>query len=626
MTSPNQHIIEFLDYYCVFTCPPEYAVLLKGKWGCGKTWFIKKYCDHIEGNGHKYLYASLYGVTSYKEIENIFFQQLHPILASKGMALTGKILKGLIKTTLKIDFDGDNKPDATVSSQIPEINLPEEFTSADDNILIFDDLERCGIKKQDVLGYINHFVEHQGFKVIIIANEEDIIEKDTSETLYRNIKEKLIGKTFEIISDIDGAIENFISLLENDDVRKIITDHTETIKESYNASKYENLRHLKQSLWDFERFYLSLPNEIKSNDEFNSDLIKLFLAFSFEIKSGSILPDNLGKFTSSYMDGVIGDKQKEKSKYKILSEKYSNIEFYNHIIDLPSWKLFFDKGIIDKDKILESLSKSKYLQDQNTPNWVKLWHFLDRSDTDFLDLYNQVTQEFSNREFDKIGIIKHITGMFLWFSELGLIEETKKKIVEDSKEYIDYLKEQKLLNQNTDQHLSIFEDDSWGGLGYSGKDLSEFKEITEYIKTKSEESSIENMPEAAENLLATMRDDTRKFYTQIVHTNSEDNLYYETPILKYINPENFVADFENLSPEDKRFVSYALTKRYKSHIFLEKIYEEAEWLESVKAILSEKQQILRGKVSGYIIKSVINNHIDKSLETLKNYNTQRLTI
>ena len=133
------------------------------------------------------------------------------------------------------------------------------------------------------------------------------------------------------------------------------------------------------------------------------------------------------------------------------------------------------------------------------------------------------------------------------------------------------------------------------------------------------------MPEAAENLLSVMRDDTRKFYTQIVHTNSEENLYYETPILKYINPETFVSEFENLSPEDKRFVSYALTERYKTHIFLEKIYEEVEWLESVREILSEKQQILRGKVSGYIIKSAINNHIDKSLETLKNYNTQRLT-
>lgn len=132
------------------------------------------------------------------------------------------------------------------------------------------------------------------------------------------------------------------------------------------------------------------------------------------------------------------------------------------------------------------------------------------------------------------------------------------------------------------------------------------------------------MPEAAENLLAIMRDDTRKFYTQIVHTSSDESLYYETPILKYINPETFVTEFENLSPEDKRLVSYALTERYEIHILLEKIYEKVEWFESVRGILSEKQQIFHGKVSGSIIKSAINNHIDKSLETLKNYTTQRL--
>jgi len=30
----------------------------------------------------------------------------------------------------------------------------------------------------DVLGYINSFVEHEGFKAIIIANEEEILKRD----------------------------------------------------------------------------------------------------------------------------------------------------------------------------------------------------------------------------------------------------------------------------------------------------------------------------------------------------------------------------------------------------------------------------------------------------------------
>ena len=38
----NKHIKEFLNYYIELP-NPQYAVLLKGKWGSGKTHFINEY-------------------------------------------------------------------------------------------------------------------------------------------------------------------------------------------------------------------------------------------------------------------------------------------------------------------------------------------------------------------------------------------------------------------------------------------------------------------------------------------------------------------------------------------------------------------------------------------------------
>ena len=224
-----------------------------------------------------------------------------------------------------------------------------------------------------------------------------------------------------------------------------------------------------------------------------------------------------------------------------------------------------------------------------------------------------------NKKHKEIEVIKHITGLFLWFSDLGLINKTKKEIIKNAKGYIDYLKSNNLLSQSNANTFAAFDDDSWGGLGFAGKEISEFKELNEYIAKKTEETKIESMPEAGKLLLQTMVSDTSKFYTQLVHTNSEDNLYYETPILNHINPESFVTEFDKLSPDNKRTVAYALTARYKHSIFLEKIHEEITWLEKVKSILSEKQQLLRGKVSGYIIKSTVNNHIDKSIKVLQEY-------
>jgi KAP family P-loop domain len=173
---PNSHITEYLDYYCGLTQAPEFAILLKGQWGSGKTWFIDKYREKLTKDQHKCLYVSLYGVTTFAEIEDQFFQQLHPVLASKGMAITGKIFKGLLKGTLKIDLNSDGKEDGDWNIQTPEVDLTKYFKDADRSILIFDDLERCKIDLGNILGYINSFVEHQGLKVIIIANEDELFK------------------------------------------------------------------------------------------------------------------------------------------------------------------------------------------------------------------------------------------------------------------------------------------------------------------------------------------------------------------------------------------------------------------------------------------------------------------
>ncbi len=176
--SVNSHIEDYLDYYCGLSHSPGFALLLKGEWGCGKTWFINKYLKKLKQKKQKSLYVSLYGMTSFSEIEDAFFQQLHPVLSSKGMAVTGKILKGVLKGTLKIDLDGDKKDDGSVTLGIPDINLPDYLKNTDKSILVFDDLERCQIGIGNLLGYINSFVEHQGLKVILVANEEKLLKND----------------------------------------------------------------------------------------------------------------------------------------------------------------------------------------------------------------------------------------------------------------------------------------------------------------------------------------------------------------------------------------------------------------------------------------------------------------
>ena len=134
----NQHILEFLNYYIKLP-NPQYAVLLKGKWGSGKTHFINEYKKELDTNEKKYIYVSLYGITSYDEIETKFLESIHPRLYNKKTIFAGKIAKQLLKGTLKIDLDADGKADGNASVQIPNFK-PEDLLNTKDYILIFDDL------------------------------------------------------------------------------------------------------------------------------------------------------------------------------------------------------------------------------------------------------------------------------------------------------------------------------------------------------------------------------------------------------------------------------------------------------------------------------------------------------
>lgn len=60
------------------------------------------------------------------------------------------------------------------------------YIEISDWLICFDDLERCGLPINEILGYINSLVEHNMCKVIILANEEEI----GTVTLHQRLEEK----------------------------------------------------------------------------------------------------------------------------------------------------------------------------------------------------------------------------------------------------------------------------------------------------------------------------------------------------------------------------------------------------------------------------------------------------
>ena len=610
----NKHIEEYLDHYCKSEHPPEYAVLLNGVWGAGKTWFAKKYCEKLKKNDQKYLYVSLYGITTFSEIEDAFFEQLHPILASKGMAIAGKLFKGVLKTAVKIDLDGDNKSSATLNSQIPEINLSDFTKQTKDCILFFDDLERCKMSVENVLGYINTFVEHQGLKVVIIGNEEEVSNEN-----YFKIKEKLVGKTFGISTGIDDAIKDFIKNISNNKVRQFLSKNIEPIKHTYVNSKYNNLRQLKQSIGDFERLFQILPEKVRKEDSFLQDILQTLIALSFEIKNGQMRPREIAKFHSTYFLKFIETRKKDEDEKRLndIIEKYSHLKFHEISLGDKCWQEFFEKGMIHTELLEVGISNSAYFINENMPNWSKLWHYEYLSDDDFETLLRLVSKEFETHKYRDIGVIIHVFGLLLRFSHRGFYPKSKDTILKKGKDYIKKLSAQGNLAYDDQSLRLVINPSSYESLGFAGQEYEEFQNFSSFLLQKMEEEKIAHMPDTGIELLEIMRQDVSKFFRMVCFSNSSEQIYYDRPILQYIDPNEFVETSLSLKPNEIGDTYLALDERYKHGNINKNLVEELHWLKGVREILKEKQKKRKGKLSGDRLKHIIKDNLNRNIKKLE---------
>lgn len=603
----NESVRDFLRYYCAMEKPPKYAVLLTGLWGSGKTWFIHNFLAEIGESPKDFLYVSLNGITSKEGIEDEFFKLIHPVFGSDNAQFVGKLIGASVKASVLAH--GVSLTFNTPAKIFKKIKPPKSA------LLVFDDIERCSMKLEDLFGYINQFIEHGDFKVIILADEEKI-SKDSS---YKDIKEKLIGRTFQIVPELSSAFKDFVDELPSSSIKEKIRDNLQVVEQVYKCSKTENLRILRQSLWEFERLCRAINSELLDSQPLFSSLLSIFLAHSFEVRSGHFSATEFKELEMSIYS-TIGKKAGEenpKQKYVDIRKKYSGLNLYENLIPSSVWQILFSTGSIPSKEINESLSNSIYFQDKNRPNWMRFWYGTNLSDEEFDTLFSIVKSEWENHEYTELKVVLHVAGLFLKYSEAEIYDKSVDVILDESRKYIDWLRDNNHLKPAS--MGGYFEYDSYEGLGFASSNTDEFKELCNYASKQRLSVLEESYCSEADNLLDTMKSDPEKFMHILILSNHSDNKFYSTPILHLIPTDNFLRALLELEPEYYRWVGYVFKERYKHEQFTSKLIKELPWIIEIISLVQNEISNRKGKLSAYNLSRIETalNEAGQDLESVR---------
>lgn len=586
----NRNLEDYLKFYMSLS-NPQFAVLINGKWGSGKTFYIKAKVDKwnsvLKKNKNnsivkrtsiwnkkdnqeeseeiilKPLYISLYGVSSTSQISEKIKEALNPLFYSKGAKIIKNILLGAVKTATHINLDtnGDGKSDGKVSFNINSIGLLKEGDERikGEKLIIFDDLERCKLKISELFGYINEFVEHYSCKVILLSEESKILEKcEEEKEAYKEFKEKLIGQTFTIQADFEKAIDAFINKLSSSKEKEFLENSKGLIKSVFVSSKIENLRILRQSILDFERFVDQLDSSLKEHkkyQDFLKNLLGHFVLVYLEFKSGNESISDLSDY--SFTDDQKESEKKIRSKYDEVLDKHG----VYHRISVIHYRLitdFINNGYSNVLKLNSSIKENGFFRDSEEKDWEKLWRWEELEDDEFEYSYNKVIESIKNEEIENPYILLHIITTLVSLKNKGIIESIEFDLVDLFKNRFE-----KILSKHKNEAFTRFGEHSWSK-GYREPESKEFKDIVKYANNMILEHNSQNKDDYLKQVFENINDENISQLQEKLDASLPDHSsnYSFVPILTTVDGKKLANSLLNLTNKNLDLFFYFLNRRY----------------------------------------------------------------
>lgn len=199
------------------------ALLITGHWGCGKSYLVKAIVnDFNKCDEYAVAIISLFGIDSismlHERVKDAYLE-FNSGLLGKTARKAFDVLKKLTNESAKITAAAlpTSVTASAISTGISSVTSFDalKFVTVKNTVgvgeklrkfaIVFDDFERGGVDRQQLLGAINEYSENRGIKTILIADEEKIKENE-----YKEFKEKLISRTLKMMPNHTDTIHSII--------------------------------------------------------------------------------------------------------------------------------------------------------------------------------------------------------------------------------------------------------------------------------------------------------------------------------------------------------------------------------------------------------------------------------
>lgn len=516
------------------------------------------------------------------------------------------------------------------------------------HVLMFDDTERMNIDICEFLGFINEFIEQKKMKVIIVANEKEInisrnnknnelkylvamnekftllndiepykhyerneqkktekeqlinnveiLNKSTDlmfgdDKLYKQMKEKVIGKTIKYKPELKIIIEKLIDdINENNylyDYKNILENNIDFVVNALVKEQHENIRTFKFILENFDLYIKNMNNEsLYKNkgglkEKYINDIYKgiVYCTIVYK-KTGRLDKNKNGELISTV-------KSRFQTKQSIADyKKFISVE------QMVTSSLISNKDIIIKDynDFEKAYSDNGYLIDNWDVEKICCGNYLIEDDKFIEDVIQKLDDKYKKEKFSFLSALLSLKILCIFKYKIGFtvdfFEDLVKSIKEDINDSKDTRKEISSSYYPTSLIYDNYADSTEEFIDYT----STFNELIKQRNFELE-TKIRNENYTIENYGFEFREDLNKMIL-----NSRTNIIATTNFSKF---ENLIYRGNN---ENLQKLKWAIEEIFEKYRY--------KWKGDVNTSINEIKELQK-------VLDEVKNKTDKTTEKLK---------